>query len=198
MVEKVASIGVHAGIVAVALWATAAHSAAPRPTIHVVALPPVTSGTRDPEPGPGPIIPIPSIPSIPIASGPVPLPNLPGTSIVTPGPGSPIGWPAPAGGTDVVDVSVVDEAPELLSAPPTVYPGLLRLAGISGKVVVEAVVDTAGRVEPKSVRVIEATDPAFGASALASVRGALFRPARMYGRAVRVLVRLPVVFALRP
>jgi hypothetical protein len=39
--------------------------------------------------------------------------------------------------------------------------------------------------------------PAFEAPAIESLRGALFRPARVFGRAVRVLVQVPVVFVLR-
>jgi protein TonB len=197
MYEKVVSIGAHAAIVAVALWATAAHPAPPiRPPL-VIHLP--VPGPAGPSRAPfgGPVVEIPTIPPISVTQGALPIPSLPGTSIATPGPGGPIGLPATGGDTVAVDVSVVDEAPELLSAPPPVYPSLLRLAGISGKVLVEAVVDTAGRVEPNSARVVDATDPAFGASALASMRRALFRPARMYGKPVRVLVRLPVMFALR-
>ncbi len=38
----------------------------------------------------------------------------------------------------------------------------------------------------------------FEAAARAYVLGALFRPGRMRGRAVRVLVRLPISFTLRP
>ncbi len=198
MYEKVASVTVHAGIVAAALWATGAHPAQPNRPPLVIDLP--IADPAGPVRGPigSPVVPFPSIPSIPDVSGPVVTSPFSDFPIVVSAPGTPRGGAITIVDTGVFTPLTVDEAPELLSAPPPVYPSLLRLAGISGKVLVEAVVDTAGRVEPNSARVVDATDPAFGASALASVRRALFRPARMYGRAVRVLVRLPVVFALRP
>jgi len=198
MYEKVASVGAHAAIVAVALWATAAH---PAPPVHpplVIELPFAGPRTSMPAPIGGPVFPTPIIPVIPFDPGPLPPPGIPEHWTDVPGTGTPGGPITGVADTGVYVPLTVDEAPELLSAPTPDYPPLLRLAGISGRVVVEAVVDTAGRVEPNSARVVEATDPAFGAAALASVRVALFRPARTYGRAVRVRVRLPVEFALRP
>jgi protein TonB len=198
MYEKVASVGAHAAIVAVALWATAARSAVPA---HPIVIMPVLGvGPHHHTPGPvsGPEIPMPIIPSIPFGPDPLPAPGIPGNPVPLPAFENPVGGPAVGTDTTVPTLLMVDEAPELLSVAPPIYPALLRQAGVSGSVVIEAVVDTAGRVEPRSLRVVDATDPAFGASALASVRSALFRPARMYGKPVRVLVRLPVVFALRP
>src|SRR5437588_9898790 len=45
--------------------------------------------------------------------------------------------------------AVVEQRPALLSGPPP-YPELLRGAGIRGRVVVQAIVDTTGRLEPNS------------------------------------------------
>lgn len=84
----------------------------------------------------------------------------------------------------------------LLSAPPPVYPEPLRRAGIEGRVVVETVVDTLGRAEPGSLVVVESPAPGFAAPARAYVLRALFRPARVHGRAVRVPVRVPIEFRL--
>lgn len=197
MYEKVASVGAHAAIVAVALWATTAHPALPvRPPV-VINLPVDGPHTSTRGPIGGPVIPTPIIPVISIDPGPLPSPNIPENPIGLPGTGTPGGVLTGVADTDVYLPLTVDEAPELLSAPLPAYPALLRQAGISGRVLIEAVVDTAGRVEVNSARVVDATDPAFGAAALASVQQALFRPARMYGRAVRVRVQLPVEFALR-
>ncbi|HKC48138.1 MAG TPA: energy transducer TonB [Gemmatimonadales bacterium] len=77
-----------------------------------------------------------------------------------------------------------------------VYPPLLRAAGVQGRVIVSAVVDTLGQAENGSVRIVLSDNPGFDGAALATVRAARFRPARIYGRAVRVLVQLPVVFRL--
>jgi TonB family protein len=97
---------------------------------------------------------------------------------------------------DVVPVALVQDAPELLTAPTPVYPPLLRAAGVQGRVIVAAVVDTMGQAETGSVRIVLSDNPGFDRAALATVRAARFRPARIYGRAVRVLVQVPVVFRL--
>src|SRR5437016_602975 len=76
------------------------------------------------------------------------------------------------------------------------YPEGLRRAGIKGRVVVEAVVDTLGRAEPSSVVIVATLHPGFVAPARDYVMRALFRPARVHGRAVRVLVRVPIDFAI--
>ena len=94
-------------------------------------------------------------------------------------------------------VDVVQEKPELLSAPQLVYPDLLKKAGIQGVVMVQAIIDTAGRVEPNSVRVVTSANPGFDSSARDYVLKERFRPARVYGHAVRVLVQLPVNFTLQ-
>ena len=102
--------------------------------------------------------------------------------------------PAPDG---VYLARVVEESPLLLSGPPLAYPELLRQARIQGRVEVEAVIDATGRAEAGSVHVVGSPHPGFDAPARAFVRGALFRPGRVHGRAVRVLVRLPIEFRLR-
>ena len=90
----------------------------------------------------------------------------------------------------------VEEPPVLLAAPPPLYPELLRHAGIEGRVVVAAVIDTLGRPEPRSVTVVASPNPGFDSAARDYVVRALFRPARVRGRAVRVLVRVPIDFRL--
>ncbi len=90
----------------------------------------------------------------------------------------------------------VEEPPVLLAAPPPPYPELLRRAGIEGRVVVAAVIDTLGRAQPSSVSVVASPNPGFDSAARDYVVRALFRPARVHGRAVRVLVRVPIDFRL--
>jgi len=51
--------------------------------------------------------------------------------------------------------SVVEERPEVLSGPALNYPDLLRQAGVQGRVLVQAIIDTSGRAEPPSVKVIQ-------------------------------------------
>src|SRR5439155_6998648 len=84
----------------------------------------------------------------------------------------------------------VDEPPVLLAGPPLGYPDMLRRTGTTGTVVVQIVIDTLGRPEPRSL-VLESSHVGFEGAARAYVLGALFRPGRTHGRAVRVLVRTP-------
>ncbi|MEX2156418.1 MAG: energy transducer TonB [Gemmatimonadales bacterium] len=93
--------------------------------------------------------------------------------------------------------SVVEERPEVLSGPSLVYPDLLRQAGVQGRVVVQAIIDTSGRAEPPSVKIIQSPNPGFDQPAKQYVLRALFRPARVHGRAVRVLVNLPIDFKIK-
>lgn len=96
----------------------------------------------------------------------------------------------------VVDARLADEAPRLLNHPPLHYPELLRQAGIEGRVEIEAVIDTLGRVERGSMRVAASAHELFSAQALALVEGSRYVAGRFDGRAVRVRVRVPVVFSL--
>lgn len=93
--------------------------------------------------------------------------------------------------------SVVEERPELLTRPPLQYPDLLRQAGVQGRVLVSAIIDTLGRAEPNSVKVVQSPNPGFDQPAKNMVLKALFRPARVHGRAVRVLVNLPIDFSIK-
>lgn len=97
----------------------------------------------------------------------------------------------------VLSVDVVQEKPERLAGPLPVYPPLLQSAGIEGNVTVQAIIDTMGRVEPASVRITQTANPGFNESAKQMVLKSLFRPARVYGKAVRVLIQIPVNYTIR-
>ena len=56
------------------------------------------------------------------------------------------------------------------------------------------VIDTAGHVEPASVRSLQTSHPAFEDAALEAVLGSLFKPARLSGHPVRQLTRQSVRF----
>jgi TonB family protein len=99
-------------------------------------------------------------------------------------------------GNEVYAEALVEERPALLSAPPPVYPPLLKQAGIQGRVVLRAVIDTTGRVEPASIQIMKSPNPAFDQPTKDWVLKALFRPARLHGRGVRVFINLPVDYSL--
>jgi protein TonB len=94
--------------------------------------------------------------------------------------------PLPAG--------VVDEPPRALSSPKLRFPEALRAAGIQGFVVVGFVVDTTGRAERGSIRIVASTHPGFDASAKETIRKSRYRPGRMRGKPVRTLATQRVDF----
>jgi hypothetical protein len=99
--------------------------------------------------------------------------------------------------------SVGHPAPQLaaeLTERPTVLgcdrvPPPASLSGRSGSVLLAYVVDTLGRVEPNSVRVLEASQRGFAPPAAASVRSCRLTPGRKNGQAVRTLVQQRVSFS---
>jgi TonB family protein len=96
----------------------------------------------------------------------------------------------------VYSEAAVDERAEIVSAPQLDYPPALRQAGLQGRVTVQAVIDTLGRAEPASLKVLARPNTAFDQSARAYVLHAVFRPARVKGRAVRVLIRVAVDYRI--
>ena len=101
-------------------------------------------------------------------------------------------------GNEVFMEAIVEEKPAVLSGPTLQYPELLRQAQIQGRVLMQAIIDTLGRAEPPSVKVLQSPNPGFDQSAKSYVLKALFRPARLHGRTVRVLIQIPVDFKLKP
>ena len=97
---------------------------------------------------------------------------------------------------EVYSEATVDEPAAIVTAPPLEYPPALRHAGLQGRVSVQAVIDTLGRAELASVKVIARPNTAFDESARAYVLHAVFRPARVKGRAVRVLITVPVNYRI--
>lgn len=74
------------------------------------------------------------------------------------------------------------------------YPPQLRDARVSGRAVVEVIVDEDGRVRPGSARVIETSHPAFENATLRAAERFRFRPAKIAGMVVPVKVAIPVVW----
>lgn len=91
----------------------------------------------------------------------------------------------------------VDEAVTVLEAVPPEYPRVMAAAGVSGEVRVEFVVDTAGKCEPGSVRVVSSTAQAFEGPAIDAVVATVYRSARVRGQPVRQLVQQRVAFRLK-
>lgn len=73
------------------------------------------------------------------------------------------------------------------SAAP-IYPPDLAAAGVEGLVQAKYVVDTTGRVDTTTVRILISNDRRFTASVRTALGGMLFRPAKRAGKPVRQLV----------
>ena len=86
--------------------------------------------------------------------------------------------------------------PEQLSCPDLEYPTALRQSRIQGNVVVQLVVDTAGKTEPSSVKIVSATHDGFRPPVIQLMNGCRWTPGTVSGKPVRVLIQIPVQFAL--
>ena len=98
----------------------------------------------------------------------------------------------------VILETVVQQRPELVSSPPLLYPPAMRQARIEGRVVIRAIIDTTGRIEPASVKIVQTPNPGFDQAVHFYVLHVIFRPGRVHGRAVRVLVNIPIDFKIPP
>lgn len=76
------------------------------------------------------------------------------------------------------------------------YPSLLQSAGVDGDVRAQFVVDTLGRVEPGTVRILESSHESFSQAVRDALVRARFVPAEAGGRKVRQLVEQPFSFKL--
>jgi protein TonB len=74
------------------------------------------------------------------------------------------------------------------------YPQQLRDARVSGRALVEVIVNEDGRVRPGSAKVIETSHPAFEDATLRAAERFRFRPAKIAGMVVPVKVAIPVVW----
>jgi TonB family protein len=100
---------------------------------------------------------------------------------------------ATATGDHLIVMGTADVAPSLLSRPPVLYPPEARALGVTGTVVVEADVDSAGRVSGVP-RVVESPNPILDSAAVRIVQASRYRPARRGGRSVTIRIRQPITF----
>lgn len=77
------------------------------------------------------------------------------------------------------------------------YPDILRSGGVEGQVLAQFVVDTTGRVEISSFRVLRSDHAMFEQAVRSALPRMRFFPAEIGGRKVKQLVQQPFVFALQ-
>lgn len=100
-------------------------------------------------------------------------------------------------GTAFLDSQVEVQVALDTRSPMPRYPQLLRDAGVEGATLVRFVVDTLGRVEQGTVKVVESTHPAFALAVQAVLPQMRFSPARVGEKKVRQLVEFPLQFRLK-
>jgi TonB family protein len=91
--------------------------------------------------------------------------------------------------------SISDAFPLLIRMPRPVYPELMRRHHVDGRVVLRALVNPEGRVEPASITAPRATDGAFVAPAARALELALFIPARFGGHAGAAWVTITIALS---
>lgn len=218
----IVSLLIHASIVgtAVAATRTIARPDVPedprREIIFVTPTPtaePTAQRPADPEPSPAeptpvpspvpPIVPPATIPSTISEPDPNAAPTMEPTFLPTTPGGTPGGEPGagdPNGTNSGGEPRWADEV-EKAARPlgrqrEPRYPEMLRSQRIEGRVIVAYVVDSLGRVEPNSIKVIESAHPLFEPAVRQAVLASRFRPAEWRGHTVRQLVQQAFVFTL--
>jgi len=108
------------------------------------------------------------------------------------------GEEVPEGGTYIA--SVVDRQAELTNRRDLarlmtrLYPRALQDMGVEGRVVVQFVVGTNGRVDMSTVKVLSASDQQFAEPTRKALGEFRFRPAKVGDRNVRMLTQMPIVW----
>ena len=77
------------------------------------------------------------------------------------------------------------------------YPEILKSAGVEGEVLAQFTVDTTGRAEPSSFKVLKTSHELFALAVKNALPGMRFLPAEVGGKKVKQLVQQPFVFAIQ-
>lgn len=96
-----------------------------------------------------------------------------------------------------IPVLIIDSAAAFLWMPPVEYPQTGRRVQIGERVLVQLVVGANGRPDTTTIKVLYASYKEFAVEAMRGVKEAHFRPARVAGCPVPVVVRMPIDFLIR-
>lgn len=105
---------------------------------------------------------------------------------------------APVGGARARELIADHPVRHLDNGAAPVYPATMREQRVEGEVLVMVVVDTSGRADLATLKVVKGTAPEFVDAVRAALPQMEFDPARLHGRKVRQLTTLPFTFALAP
>ncbi len=94
------------------------------------------------------------------------------------------------------EFQVEKQVAQMPGSPPPRYPDMLRSANVEGEVLAQFVVDTTGRAEVNSFKVLKSSHDLFTNAVKAALPNMRFYAAEVGGRKVKQLVQMPFVFSL--
>lgn len=101
-------------------------------------------------------------------------------------------------GQTYFDFQVEKQAVPMAGNRPVRYPDMLRNANVEGSVLAQFVIDTAGRPDMGSFKVLKSSHDLFTNSVKAALPAMLFEAGEVGGKKVRQLVQMPFEFSLKP
>lgn len=104
--------------------------------------------------------------------------------------------PVPQGDQPYFDFQVEKPVVMAPGAAGPAYPDMLRSAGIEGSVLAQFVVDTTGRAEMNTFKVLKSDNDLFSTAVKNALQRMRFLPAEVGGRKVKQLVQQPFQFSL--
>ena len=107
-----------------------------------------------------------------------------------------VGGTGPVGDQTFYDFQVEKQVANVPGGASPRYPDMLRSANVEGEVLVQFVVDTTGRVENGSIKILKSSHDLFTNSVRSALGNMRFYPAEIGGRKVKQLVQQPFNFTL--
>ena len=107
-----------------------------------------------------------------------------------------VGGTGPVGDQTYFEFQVEKQVAATPGNPGPRYPDMLRSANVEGEVLVQFVVDTTGRVENGSIKILKSSHDLFTNSVRSALSNMKFYPAEIGGRKVKQLVQQPFNFTL--
>jgi len=106
------------------------------------------------------------------------------------------GTPQPVSDQPYFEFQVEKQVASMPGNPAPRYPDMLRSANVEGEVLAQFVVDTTGRAEMNTFKVLKSSHDLFTNAVKSALANMKFYPAEVGGRKVKQLVQMPFVFSL--
>ena len=108
-----------------------------------------------------------------------------------------VGGTAPVGDQPYFEFQVEKQVSQVPGSGNLRYPDMLRSANVEGEVLAQFVVDTTGRYEAGTFKVLKSSHEQFTAAVRNALPNMRFYPAEVGGRKVKQLVQQPFTFSLQ-